>query len=207
MATLGAFHKLIAPEVAGCPEPVMNEAVLRSCIEFCERSRAFTETVSFNTSPGIAKYSIPVSTNTSPYEVVVVWRAGGTKLWKITRDIYDISFSPTITGAPMYYYMDTGGMLVLGPTPAASEQLTLTVVVKPSYNATIVDDALLAQWAPAIASGAKARLYAQKGMAWYDPAEAALKEREFSEAVSSLVAQTNSGRSGGLLRVVMRPAA
>lgn len=207
MAALSEFHKLIAPEVPGCPQPVMNEAILRACIEFCERTSVTDETVTVATVAATAEYALTFTTGYTAHRLIYVRRSDNTELTRSSREIFDVNTGAVEAGDATHYYLSTAGKLVLGPIPDAIETLTVKAVTKPTRTATTVADSLADHWGPAIAAGAKALLYAQKGTAWYDPNEAAQKETDFSGAINLAIAQRNAGRSGTQQMVTMRPAA
>lgn len=206
MAALTAFVKHVQPEVPGCPQPVVHEAILQACIEFCERTELYDETIAVDTVAGDASYPLSASAGLSVHRVLYVKR-GDSPLAPSSRDVFDASAAMAANGDPSHFFFDSTGALVLGPVPEHVETLTVKAVAAPATDATTVPDALAQRWMTAIAAGAKAKLYAQKNTAWYDPAEAQLKERDFSEAINKAVTSLRTGRSGASLRVAMRPLA
>lgn len=206
MAALTAFAKHVQPEVPGCPQPLVHEAILQACIEFCERTELYDESIAVDTVAGVNTYALAAPTGLAACKVLYVKR-GDSPLGSSNREAFDASTAMAASGEPSRFYMNSHGDLVLGPTPQEIETLTVKAVVVPAADATEVPDALARRWMLAIAAGAKAKLYAQKNSAWYDPAEASLKERDFSEAVNKAINTLRSGRSGTPLRVSLRPMA
>lgn len=206
MAALTAFAKHVQPEVPGCPQPIVHEAILQACIEFCERTEMFDAVLPVDTVVGDNTYALTAATGYSAYKVLFV-RRGDSPLDSSNRETFDATPALADAGEATHYYFDSTGQLVLGPVPDTVETLSVKAVVVPAVDATTVPDALSARWMLAIAAGAKAKLYSQKNTAWYDPAEAQLKERDFSEAINKAAIALRAGRSGTMLRVAMRPLA
>lgn len=204
---LTEFLKHVQPEVMGCPQPIALEQILRACIDFCARSRLLDETTTVTTVAGTATYAMTFASGLVAHDLVYVRRDTTTQLNRSTREDFDASTSTTEDGEATSYYMNGENNLVLGPIPNAVETLDVKAVVKPVYNATTVPTVLLADWFTEIAAGAKAKLYAQKNTAWYDPIEAAKKETQFSAGVRDATHRTNTGKTRALIRVQMRPAA
>jgi hypothetical protein len=207
MAALADFSKHVLIEVPMCPQPVANEAVLRACIEFCERTALFDEKTTVETDPGDDTYALAFNSGLVAHRILYVKR-GDSPLSRSSLDQMDGATGDLGgTGAPTMYYLNASDMLVLAPAPDSVETLTVKAVVKPSQVATAVPDALAAHWMLGIAAGAKALLFSQKSTAWYDPNASVAKASEFSQAIDKAITQQRAGRSGTQSRVVMRPAA
>lgn len=210
MAALTAFLKHVQPEVPVCPQPIVLEAVLRACIEFCERTRLFDETVSVTTVAGTSEYSLGVASGTVAHEIIYVRKTSDdSDLGSSKREQFDANITFNDSGEPLAYYLTAAGKLKVGPVPAAGDEATYSVkvVIKPSTSATTVQDALADHWALVIAAGAKSFLYAQKNTAWYAPDEAAIKGAFFTSGINRAKAELNLGRSGTPTQVAMRPFA
>lgn len=206
MAALSAFNPYIAHEVPGCPQPVLEAAVLRACIDFCERTSLFDEATTVAVVAGTSEYAMAFASTLVSHRVLNV-RRDGAALSRSNREALEASGLLDDSNTPSHYYQTGTGKLRLAPIPNATETLDVTAVVKPAYDAATVPDALLQDWAVEIGLKAKAILYAQKNTAWYDVNEATKKEREFSDAVNTAINRIRSGGAGGVTRVQMRPAA
>lgn len=206
MAALSAFNPYIAHEVPGCPQPVLEAAVLRACIDFCERTSLFDEATTVAVVAGTSEYAMAFASTLVSHRVLNV-RRDGAALSRSNREALEASGLLDDSNTPSHYYQTGTGKLHLAPIPNATETLDVTAVVKPAYDAATVPDALLQDWAVEIGLKAKAILYAQKNTAWYDVNEATKKEREFSDAVNTAINRIRSGGAGGVTRVQMRPAA
>lgn len=206
MAALTEFLKHVQLEVPNCSQPVLLEAVLRACIEFCERTELIDETTTVDTVIGTATYTPSFTSGMLAQRLVYVER-DGLPLTRSNRDLFNAYSELRDAGEAEYYYLSSTGKLALGPIPDAVETLDLKAIVKPADNATTVPDVLVDDWLPAIASGAKARLFAQKNTPWYDPTEAVMQSNMFTSGVTDATNSRNTGRSGAQLRVKMRPLA
>lgn len=206
MAALTAFLKQVQLEVPNCSQPILLEAILRACIEFCERTELFDETTDVTTVAGTATYTPSFASGMVATRAVYVKR-DDELLTRTNRDVFNAYDDLVEAGEADSYYLSSTGKLVLGPVPDAVETLEFKAIVKPAATATTVPDALSDDWATAIGNGAKTKLFAQRNTPWYAPDEAIMQASMFSAHVTKAINSRNTGRSGALLRVKMRPFA
>lgn len=196
MATaLSAFTPYIAPDVPGCPEPLIDDAVRRAAIEFCEKTRALREAVSFNT--------------VADQDYVTLAPTGGdvARLYKVMYG--DEELEPTTrfdfdedgdTGQPLEYYIEPPNTLRLYPVPDAIYAMVAHVAVKPDRDATTLDDVLYNNWRDEIAAGAKAKLLKMSKQPWYDQAAADTAKTDFQAAIDKAAHKRATGNVGAPLR-------
>lgn len=163
MIPLSAFFPRLLPSVIGCPEPLAQQALLDSAIEFCGRSLAVTTTLDAVTlTAGIASFEVETPTNTTIAQVLNLWYDG--------RELDAAPYSEATAiasadGEPRYYYgedIDEVFNITLMPAPDRTVRSGVIVraALKPTRSATTVHNILFERYAPAIVDGAMAILMA-----------------------------------------------
>jgi hypothetical protein len=158
---ISAFFPRLLPNVVGCPEPLAQQAVLDSAIDFCSRSLAVTATLDAVTlCKGEASFELETPKNTTIAQVLNLWfdqhevePAPYAQVTDITRG----------TGTPRRYYgEDIDEVFNITLLPAPDRVVTHGVVVraalKPKRSATAVPSVLFERHAQAIVDGARAIL-------------------------------------------------
>ena len=197
------FAKYVRPEVIGCPEIQILDAILRASIVFCNKSRYIKETFNVTTVAGTNKYvmaNMPVDVQAR--EIVNVKRG-------LYQDLDPSSFREfqnndlnTLPGTPQYFYMDKDRKLVLGNIPVAIETLSVTAIVRPTEAATTLPDMLFDEYVDEIAAGAKSRLMVMKGQPWTDVQQASIYQGLFNDAIESSNVRESKGSTNKALRMV-----
>ena len=163
MVPLSAFFPRLLPNVLGCPEPLAQQALLDSAIEFCGRSLAVTTTLDAVTlREGIASFEVETPTNTTIAQVLNLWFDGR----EIDASSYsDATASSVSNGEPRFFYgedIDEVFNITLMPAPNRTVRSGVIVraALKPTRTAATVHDVLFERYAPAIVDGAMAILMA-----------------------------------------------
>ena len=203
MATLIQFAKYVRPEVIGCPEIQMLDAILRAGIMFCNKSRYIRETFDLVTAAGVNKYplvNMPVGLQAR--EITGVKRG-------LYRDLNPSSFREfqnndlnTLRGTPQYFYMDKDRNLILGNIPVAVETLSVMARVRPTETSITLPDMLFDEYVDEVAAGAKSRLMLMKGQAWADTQQAGIYKMMFIEAIDDSNSREAKGGTNKVLRTV-----
>lgn len=198
MATaLAAFTPYIAPAVPGCPEPLIDDAVRQAAIEFCERTEALRERLSFNTV--IAQDYVvmaPLGGDVARvYRVSVV--NADTRLERSRREDYDEDGSP---GQPTEYYVENLNTMRFYPVPDAVYPVVVNAVVKPARDATTLDDLLFSAYRDAIAAGARKRLMGMSSQPWTNTSQAAIEGEIFNDAIDTIRMRKATGGTNAPLR-------
>ena len=197
------FAKYVRPEVQGCSEIQILDAILRAGIEFCNKSRYIKETFTITTAPTVNKYAmVNIPQDEQAREIINVKRG-------LYRDLNPSSFKEfqnndfnTLPGTPQYFYMDKDRNLVLGVIPVAVEDLTVTVIVRPTETAITLPNTLFDEYVDEIAMGAKSRLMMMKGQVWTDLQQAGLYKAMFNDAIDDSNVRTSKGSTNKSLRMV-----
>jgi hypothetical protein len=115
MTAVSAFIPRIAYRVDGCPEPTIQEAVLDSCIEFCERSQILRQTLDGVTAvANVSEIELDLASGTKAVQVMKVW-VDGSEIWPISESevgdplvmVDSIPGQDAVTGAPVCFFEPT----------------------------------------------------------------------------------------------------
>lgn len=195
MQALAVFIPYIAPEVPGCPEPLMEDAIRRACIEFCRRSEILREALPVDTVAGEDTVTLaPVGGDVARvYDVMI----DDVPLDRTRRADTPNDQDP---GEPDYYYVEGVNTLRLYPVPDAIYTLDVNVVVMPTATATEVDDILLSQHRYTIAAGARAALFSMANQPWSNPAAADTNASYFMHQADKARTRTAKGGTNAPLR-------
>lgn len=201
-AALTTFARYVRPDVLGCPEIVILDAILRAGIEFCKRTKVSKENIAITTIINTAAYPLVTAspTNTIVDEVLNVNRdlystLRPSSVFEIEAMRYDIQ-----TGLSYYYYLDNNNQLVLGLVPNGIETLTAVVKTIPTDNATTLPDVLARRYKLEIAAGAKAMLMLDAGKQWSNPKYAAVHQGIFNAGIDLANVREARGNSMKPLR-------
>lgn len=196
-ATLLSFAKYVRPEVPGCPDIQILDAILHAGIEFCERTREVRESVNVVTADGTASYALTVAAGTKPDEILSVKRST-VPLTPSSENLF-FALRLDLPGTPNYFYLE-GSNIVLGLKPTSVETLVAVVKTSPSEAATTLPDELYNRYRTEIASGAKAMLMVMKGAPWSDLKQAAVYASLFDQAITAANLRYARGASKTPLR-------
>jgi hypothetical protein len=191
---LSAFFPRLLPSVLGCPEPLAQQALLDSAIEFCGRSLAVTTTLDAVTlREGLASFEVETPTNTTIAQVLNLWFDGRL----IDPAPYAEATAPdSPAGEPRYFYgedIDEVFNITLMPAPDRTVRSGVIVraALKPTRSATTVHNILFERYAPAIVDGALAILMAI-------PDQSYSNEQKALVMGSSARAKANAARTDAL---------
>lgn len=173
------FYDLLSPEVPGCTQSAQTIALRQSAIAFCEQSLAWKESHNpISVISGTAEYDF-----VPPAEAVVhaiTYARFDDDEIEITGDVgiylFDWRYA---TGTPLYI-LGGSTSLVLVPEPDADGILTLIVALKPSTDATGVDDLIYDEFREAVVHGALSRLMLSPSKPYSNPSLAAYHEQQFT---------------------------
>jgi hypothetical protein len=202
MAALADFARYVRPEVPGCPEIQILDAILHAGIEFCKRTKIQRETVTVSTVADTARYDLTaeLASGTEPDEVLSVAREGADDLTASSeQDFLDLQLDQS--GQPQFFYLD-GNDLVLGRIPSGAEDLTVTVKARPAEGATALPDELYRRYRTQLAAGAKAFLMMMDKQPWTNLQQAAIHSAVFQGAIDEENLRYAKGGGATPLRTV-----
>lgn len=195
MKALADFFPYVAPEVSGCPAPLMEDAIRRACIEFCQGSEYLRE--NFTADTVIGQGYVNLAPTTGDVVKVNVVEIDDEPLEKSRRADFPTDAD---SAEPAEYYLEEGGVLRLHPVPDAVYTLDIEAAVAPSDTATSVPDVLYKKHKYTIAMGAKALLMSMRSKPWTDDQGAAMNAAGFTGAIDKARSVKAKGGVGAPLR-------
>jgi len=167
MKPVSAFFSRVIPYVIGCPEPLAQQAIVDSAIQFCDDSMVLRETLDSQTTiNGQSTYELDAPSQQQITRILGVW-ADGVQLKSAAQEtavsMAHVSTDLLSTGWPAHFYTTRTGselLLNLWPTPNTPISLDVEVVTRPVRDATDLENDLYDFWMNAIVAGALGRLMA-----------------------------------------------
>lgn len=194
------FARWILPEVLGCPDPVVDQAIVSTVYEFCDQTGAWDEVQDAQTvEVGVGDYDIPAPTGAIPLRVLDVSLDGRL----LQSAPYRTSLLTLNVATPIAYTSSIErGLIRLAPAPTVSGgQLVVRAAYAPSMTATILPDFLMQRFAEVIASGTKARLQLMPGVSWSNPTLASVYAQRFNNGMLDARTEALYGRNNGSIRI------
>jgi hypothetical protein len=194
----------------GCPEPLAQQALVDAAINFCEVTQTVvTDLDPVNVRAGVRNYELDLPSQSQLSQISRVWYKGRRLGAVPAIDANDVE---ALSGEPVYYYstsVDELLVLTLYPMPAedAAGELQVRATTKPTRSATSLPNVLYNRWAETIVNAALERLHSMPGMAFTDPAKAAVLQARLRHEM--YVARVDAMRGGivSSLTVTKRPFA
>ena len=203
MKPLSVFYPRILPYLPGCSEPLVDQVLVNSAIEFAENSLTLRQNLdSFKTVAGVSQYDLdPPTTNHDINRVMGVTLDGQ----ELTAGMFEAIRNdlPPANAKPRGFYTDRTDnvfTLKLSPPPDGKYTVVVAVTLRPARAATQLDDDLYNIWIDPIVSGAIAR-------AMQIPDQPFTNFARAQQLLDSAARQTNSSRiesNYGLVRGSMR---
>jgi len=178
------FLPYVRPFIDNCGDIVMEEAVKRTVIKFCENTKIYR--LDADVVSEVADQSEYDLTFTDPNVLLIgIWHT--TRLAEDLRETSEYKLDTSVynwrqeTGTPSFYYLTDQNKLRLYVTPdaAVTDSVQCECIVVPTLAATDVPDYICDHWDEVIAEGALAYLKKMPMKPWTDFANAAIHEAEF----------------------------
>jgi hypothetical protein len=151
------FYDFTLPDLPGCPVAALDIALRQSAIEFCELSLAWkAEHDPIAVVSGTAEYAF-VPPAEAVVHAITYARFDDDEIQITGETGILIQNWRTGTGTPKYI-LGGATALTLVPEPDVDGTLTMTVALKPSPDATGVDDSIFNEYRDVIVHGALSRL-------------------------------------------------
>jgi len=206
MKPLTDFLPEVMPSVAGCPVPLVINAIRNSVIEFLKATCIVEQTITIPLLAGVASYPLTPAAGTVA-QTFVRGKVGGVSDVSPTALIeLENSYQlwRTLTSAAPTHAFIENGALTVSPTPTADASMESVFTSTPSRSATDVEDAILEDWIEGVAHGALYRLMALPGFPWANPDLAAYHRAEFMAAIDSAILSRLKGNTDTSLSVKPR---
>lgn len=210
MKPLSAFYPRILPYLPGCSEPMVDQVLLNSAIEFAESSLTLRQNLDpFKTVAGKVQYDLDPPTAYHEINRIMGVTVDGKELQPglfeaIRNDM------PVGHAQPRGFYSDRTDntfTLMLSPPPDGVYNVVVAVNLRPTRSATMLDDDLYNIWIDPIVSGAIARAMQIPDQPFTNFAQAQyLLDSAAKQTISSRI-EGNYGLVRGSMRVRTRPFA
>lgn len=206
MKPLSDFFPRMLPYLPACSKPLAAQAALDSAIAFCEQSDVVREDLDpLTTRAGLSVYELDAPTDQQVARVLRV-QVAGRDLRPLPADLVHTMASRT--GQPAYYHMTRNGStleLNLYPTPDRVYPLAANASLRPTRDATTLEDDLLNLWVEPVVAGAIARAMLVPGQAFTDQAGAQGYMAQAQLGIHRARREGALGRTRGSLGVQARP--
>lgn len=194
MKTWADFHDQYLSDVPGCTYFAAQNELRHAARDFCERTQAWRVTMDpIVTVADVSLYDVDRTSQTELVKLISA-KLDGQKLHVMLPDEED---EYGATGIQMV----NERQFALYPTPADGLNAVLKAVLKPSLEASGVDNLLYAMYAKEISYGAKARLMGETSKPYSNPMGAAQNEAWFESAVARIHIKVIKAHSRAPLRV------
>jgi hypothetical protein len=205
MKALSLFYPTVLPYVLGCPNPMLDQAILYAAGEFCRNTHAVQDVNTQHIVADVSDYCVDVPTASQLTSVIGVWH-GSTKLAPVGTDqvwpgtairgaVGD--FEPDV-GTPTTFYqkLPSDPTISLWPVPdvAMENGLAIRAAYEPSSTATSLDDVLYSTYATEVAFGAISYLMLLPGQAFSNPLLGMTFEKRFSSSIEQAKLTAKFGR-------------
>lgn len=212
MATLSAFLPYVLPHVPGCTDPLAEQAVRLTCIEFCTETMLVQDIVTATVVQGIQDYDMTPS-GLALVRILGVM-VGDRWLEPLTTESIHsgvalrgvaIGDASVVRGAPTSYFqkLPTTDTISLYPVPDTTlpDGITVRAAYAPTVTAATVPDVLFNTWVEQISLGAIARLTSMASQPFFSAGTSAEYRTQFLLAVRAAGIQARSGKSAAASKV------
>ena len=204
------FFPYVLPDVIGCPDPVVSQAVVAAANEFCRETLCWTEMpLPLPLVDGISDYTVSAPDQAMAVTVRDVW-LGSARLEPVSMPALQQRMPdwPTARATrPICYNaaIERGSIRVF-PTPMepGGQALVLRASYAPAMSATVLPDFLGQRFMEVIALGAKARLLMIPGMPWANVRLASEYRTQFEASITKTKIEEAHDRVPGSLSVQPR---
>jgi hypothetical protein len=200
---ISSLIPLVLPAVPGCLDMAIEQALVDTAREFCERSRV-VRLLDSRTVPGssVTSGEVDLSFTLPTYtEVDMVLQAKVNN--RDMQPLRVIDFDDLPSGALGWSFVDSDTLRFQGVS-GSDFSLKTVLILKPTLDAVVFPDDL-ARFQDALSEGAKSKLLIDNKATWYNPQLAGVSAAKFEDGVATaclLVARKFSNaplrtRSGG----------
>lgn len=195
----------LMPAISGAEVALVQRHIILGAIDFCEMSWVWhKDAVPLNIVVDQSKYNLvsPVA-NTEIVQVLVVYVDNENvevSSWNVLNANY--AKAKTLKGYAIAYVQDYVEELTLFQIPdvAITNGLAYKVAMRPTRNATTIDDSIGKRYFDGIADAAKARLFEIPNKPWSDGQAAVFYKQKSEEAARAAKDEVLSGLGRGARR-------
>jgi hypothetical protein len=199
----------VAQIARGCPTVTLRRAFVRAMRDWCAQTQWLRITASGVTEAGEVLYDL----GSDPLlEIIGLYAVSGSNpalappnSWPLTMSDPS-SWNPLISpGAPLRAAYTPEGQMALNPTPDGAYDMVYNAIVQPKDGVVQIPSQPLKKYSTPIEAGTLAYLLAMKDTPWFNPGEAAKKQREFGAGISNGKAEVQRNYNTGSQRASPRP--
>lgn len=191
MKPVEAFRNRVSVRIPELPDALIDDAVVDTCIDFCERSTIVRRNLdTFTTVAGRREYDIDACNMQSVTEIVRVW-CDSSELVAVDDETLPLDGRQS---TPRYFLEEEPGRLALYPIPNKAYTINVRAALRPQRGAKMVADTLYENWVEVIVAGALARLYAIPGD-FFNAALAQANGAGYMAGVNSAMLQAGTGNT------------
>lgn len=186
MQLLDALTPFVMPHVKNCPSQTALHHMREALISFCTKTLVWRPVLAdIPTVAGTDNYAMVFPANSSLVKLLRGWHNAS------PADVVDqakgMSSSSGLGKARIW--TEDRKRVQLAPAPSAAGMLRVMAALKPTREATDIDDALFDDFAPVIADGALASLLSMADVSWANPAKSAFHQASFRSGCSKTAAR------------------
>ena len=215
MARIDDFIPEVAMNALGCPDPMMEKAVINSLREFCKESLYWAADADpIDVEAGVHTYELESPESDSLVSGILMIAYDGKPLVPTSEDLLDLQWPSfqqkynrnfnssastpwrhVVSSIPAAYYQPTSRTVRLVGIPETSLAggLTMKVGLIPTIDADEVGDIIYEDYSEAISYGALYRLLIQPKKEWTNREGAAAYKLLFDQAMSEAKTKRLSG--------------
>ena len=201
MAAFDSIIKDVLPYVPNCPDSLIESSLRSACIEFAERSKAYTFDLDAITSiPGVYEYEFDQPSGTDVHQIL--WMTyDGNDLDPISPRSLELNYSDwrSKTSVPQVYLQKTPDAFWVIPIPgsAVANGIQLSVALKPSRTTNNIDTTFSNSYRDGIVYGTLYRLLRIPSKDWTDVSAS----RDYLSLFNQEIVQAELKARGGDLGV------
>lgn len=212
MNTSDLIH-FVAPELPGCPDALIKQALVQTAIEFCTETLAWQEIqdpVIVIDKQNLLDVEVPKDGRI--VTVRDIW-ASNRRLRPVTMpQLFEVmpNWQTAQGSEPTYYNASTDWQSIrIFPIPleANRAKLTMRVAYAPTLTATTLPDEICTKYLDGITGGTKARLMIMPGKTWSNTQSAVIYRTQYNDQVVKAKIDDLHDRVQGSLSVRPHPFA
>lgn len=195
------FYPDVLTHAPGCPQPVMDQALLRAARDFCRQTRAWRATLDpIDLVAGESEYDLPLPNDGDVLRLEDWADISGDRVQLLSSQHTSFQCGRAV-------FTVTGRTVTVYPTPAgdAPQVLTLNVSMVPSNSAAGVPDDIYGDYVETIALKAASMLQNQPAKPYTNPGAAGTNAAMYQAEVDSLKVRLWRGRTNSRPRVIPFP--
>lgn len=213
--TFISLEPKLAPVVPGCPEPTLVQFIRDAAIDACERTLAWRyEHAAIQLTAGVYEYEYGTPSYTEVCGIIHAAVNGVAVPLMVQEDIHRIypdwpSSDTTKRSTPAYMGQFDPDHFVVAPVPDGSTtyNMKLFLALRPTPDATGMDETVLDELEAVITHGALQNLLLLPNKSWTNEQLAVYHAKQYTYKISARRAKANLGVGRGRFSVRMNPLA